>query len=776
MPSVIAYVEEEQVFMDHILELLQKLLVHLGQHQMFALLPAVVQLFLNRMEVELDVTVQPNIGDLQAKYKGFIQYLRFFATLGPSKSTQPLPLPVRDQVARIVAHLLKTLSEIPSSSDVTQQPQLSAAMFKCLFRRRMLTPELRKMLVGHAFDRKIDLTRFQWQQCTLSAMEERNDRAAKRYRVRWKLAIDREEAEAEAGQANAKAEDDEVEEVEIDAEELLEQAGIVNEEPLKSTIEMSTPTTSITERDKQISRIISEMVISQYSNSMEKILSLMKPYLTPSELDARMEKSTGPGLKNSMRGVNFRPTRYDVYSLLRYAWSILLDRCSKDKTVTSEALIEMAETLPGDAVVGHTLTPIMHGLVKRGEPLKAWEIWRDLIEREKSAPSIAKGLFVDRITLAVATEACRSAIDIDTAIMLVDTWGKKPTSRIKVKRKEKWAGSIRLDAQNINILLDLCRLDGKPSLAFRLWSAALPRYGVYLDDISMNLLLDIARYSDNELENEVMLSKQEENELFRKRLRAIAQEFRFRRKKESTDDDVEEDGGSNGNSRVYDDDAWANSPTSILLDNPNNAWRYRGDKGGLEAPWKKARRIFRQVILGNWPHLREVESPLEVAHQGAFSSIVSFFTDTDQSTFPPDPNSKAEDKEIHLPSPNARFTHIIPTSNTFRSYIALLGYYNRHSEIPIVLAWMKRLGITPTFSTMCLALLHICEAEGPRRWVKGFGENGGRALVRDEEIMRRWLQDWLEGAAKGRKVIVPTEKDVADSRRWLAERRQRLTA
>ncbi|KAK6907991.1 hypothetical protein I203_101992 [Kwoniella mangroviensis CBS 8507] len=786
MPSIIDYVEETEIPIDHIVDLIQQLLIHLGRHQMFALLPSVVQLFLQRMEVEIDVTVQLDVDILQAKYKGFIQHLRYFSTLGPSRATQPLPLPVRDQISRIVAHLLKTLSKLPSSSKVDSQPQLSPSFLKYIFRRRFLTPELRRMLVGYSFSRKIELSIFQWQQCTLSAMEEGDDKAARKYRIRWKLAIDKANAEA-----TSKANEENEKEEEVDEDELLEKAQIVNEEPIKSTIEMCTPTTSISERDKQISKIISEMVLSQYSKSLDKILPTMEPYIDPrslSNLDAHLKKSTGPGLKNNLRGTKFRPARYDVHSLLRYAWSILLDRCSKDQSVTAEALLEMAETLPGDAVVGHTLTPIMYGLIKRGEPLKAWGIWRDLIEREKSAPPLAKGLFVDRITLAVATEACQAALNIETALVLVDTWAKRPTA-IRKKKDNSWAGSIPLDAQNINILLNLCRLDRKPSLAFRLWSAALPRYGVHLDDISLNLLLDIARYSEDDLEDEVALSHQEENELFRRRLRAIAQEFQFRRKgRESNDNDEEEGDGwlvtEDENNRIYNDEAWANSSTSILLDNPNTAWRYRLDKGGMEAPWKKARRVFRQVVLGNWPHLRDVQSPLELAHRGAFASILSFFSSTNTHTHASGPKQEQVDGEIHLPAPNARFTHIIPTSNTFRSYIALLGYYNRHSEIPIVLAWMKSLDIRPTWSTMCLALLHICESEGPRRWIKGFGEDGkGLRLVRDEDIMRKWLQDWLEGEISKTKGntnmsynVVPTEQDVANSRRWLAERRQRLTA
>ena len=81
---------------------------------------------------------------------------------------------------------------------------------------------------------------------------------------------------------------------------------------------------------------------------------------------------------------------------------------------------------------------------------------------------------------------------------------------------------------------------------------------------------------------------------------------------------------------------------------------------------------------------------------------------------------------------------------------------------------MKELEIKPTKKTMLLALTHLGEVEGPRRVLANW-ENGQSRLVRDTEVLRRWLVDWV-----GRGV--PTENDVADHRRQMLENNVRLSA
>lgn len=235
---------------------------------------------------------------------------------------------------------------------------------------------------------------------------------------------------------------------------------------------------------------------------------------------------------------------------------------------------------------------------------------------------------------------------------------------------------------------------------------------------------------------------------------------------------------------AYEDAGFAKGSTSVLLAPPGNSGAREKEDWRLEKPWQMARVIFRQVVLGNWPHLRETRSPLDEVDQSTFDKFTSLFDGDLHILRHVSPNKLRELNQDSLPDPNARYTHIIPTASTFHSYISLLGYYNYPHEIPVALAWMKALSIVPTWFTMRLALMHICEAEGPRRWVRGWGKEGKGRLVRDEEIMRRWLEEWLlqeDSGGNGRlgdswTDKVPSEEEVAAFRRMFAERNQRITA
>lgn len=81
---------------------------------------------------------------------------------------------------------------------------------------------------------------------------------------------------------------------------------------------------------------------------------------------------------------------------------------------------------------------------------------------------------------------------------------------------------------------------------------------------------------------------------------------------------------------------------------------------------------------------------------------------------------------------------------------------------------MRSLKIIPTKKTMLLALTYLGEVEGPRRVLADW-EEGKSKLVRDTEVIRRWLDEWVK---KG----VPSEDQVAEFRRSTVEANRRLTA
>jgi hypothetical protein len=68
----------------------------------------------------------------------------------------------------------------------------------------------------------------------------------------------------------------------------------------------------------------------------------------------------------------------------------------------------------------------------------------------------------------------------------------------------------------------------------------------------------------------------------------------------------------------------------------------------------------------------------------------------------------------------------------------------RIDDIPLALAQMRYLHVEPTWLCMLHALTFIAEIEGPSRRVLDWdGEGTGSQSVRDEGIMRRWLENWL---------------------------------
>ncbi|KAK8858721.1 hypothetical protein IAR55_002950 [Kwoniella newhampshirensis] len=717
-----------------------KLLVrHIGQHKMLALLPTIVDLFLRTTDSEMETGEVRDVEEIGKWYDEFVSSLRYFGKTTARRQDRqhidPLPSPVRHEVTKIVKHFLDILSRLPSSSDPEAQPRLPNRFMSRLLVQRYMSPELRRLLLPHTSQHKIQLRPSEWHQFMLSALEEKDFESAHRFHAKKTAAIGRLLDDKNTGDLKFSERED--------------------------GATLSTQETPLTKAGraqlKTLVDTIGSLVLTRNGRTWSELLATFEQFLLPSNPE--------------------RPHHHSLQTdkLRRYAWSILLSRSSRDRHVKSEALIEMASSMPGSALVGHTLTPVMHGLLQRGAALEAWEIWRDLVQKERDASPSLKGMFVDCVTLGVATEVCHAVTNLDAAVALVDTWAHRPW--MSEPNGSTTANSIQLDTQNINILLNVCRLEGRPSIAFRLWISALPRYGVHLDDISLTLLIDIARYCTINREDG------KPDDLFRIRLRQMADEFRLRRKpseKEELDDDF------GGKYDAYDSMGFAKGSTAVLLDPPRYAW---WDEFPNEKPWQRARRIVRQIVLGNWPHLRNVKSPLDVVQHGAFDSISSFFGGAGGGHV----HRKVDHKEAMestttastaiLPSVTARYTHIIPTSNTFQSYISLLGYFKRHDDIPVVLAWMRSLSINPTWTTLQMALTYICEAEGPRRWIRGWGENGETALVRDEEIMRRWLEEWLgdgyedDGRGQGgRRKVVPTEGDVAAHRRKLLERKEDLTA
>ena len=144
---------------------------------------------------------------------------------------------------------------------------------------------------------------------------------------------------------------------------------------------------------------------------------------------------------------------------------------------------------------------------------------------------------------------------------------------------------------------------------------------------------------------------------------------------------------------------------------------------GERPAWQVAREVFREVVLGNWPHLKDVQPPAYVPTDalGGGMSVVRPLFDFSKSSSPPT-KSKNSNNDTAQPSSSSAYQslsdHPLPTSpypypsiildhRSFDAYIRLLCTHGLEAELPLTLAWMRELGIRPSQRSIRLALVRF---------------------------------------------------------------------
>ena len=144
---------------------------------------------------------------------------------------------------------------------------------------------------------------------------------------------------------------------------------------------------------------------------------------------------------------------------------------------------------------------------------------------------------------------------------------------------------------------------------------------------------------------------------------------------------------------------------------------------GDRPAWQVARDIFREVVLGNWPHLKDVQPPTYVPTDalGGGMSVVRPLFDFSKSSSSPTRSKNPSKEAAQSPSSSAfqsLSTHPLPTSpypypsiipdhRSFDAYIRLLCTHGLEAELPLTLAWMRELGIRPSQRSIRLALVRF---------------------------------------------------------------------
>lgn len=401
-------------------------------------------------------------------------------------------------------------------------------------------------------------------------------------------------------------------------------------------------------------------------------------------------------------------------------------RAAHDNQIRADDLIKLAKRQAGQTVDRRALTSVMRGLSMRGDHSRAWQVWEAMTSRETTR--IEAGSLqpeVDHVAVTVIADSLGAQGKVDEAITLVDSWARRPWQRVP----KDSANLLVIDTTTVNILLQACGTARKSRLAFRIWKAMLPRWGVYHDAISLTLLLKAANVEQAEVGRRGILA--EGRELFTDGIRDLSSSFRD---PESQDDAYE----------AYEASGFAKGPVSVLLDSDDAS--YKSSRRATYYSRKKARGLFRSVVFNNWPDLVKVKSPLKSA--GAWSALNNLVHPT--GSVSPAPHASL----VKTPTASARYTHVIPDSATFSGFISILASLELFHEIPLALAWMRALSIAPSYNLMCKALLIVGESSGPKRYING-------RWARDEELLREYLQEWLEADLDEGEKAVPNEEDIA---------------
>jgi hypothetical protein len=156
-------------------------------------------------------------------------------------------------------------------------------------------------------------------------------------------------------------------------------------------------------------------------------------------------------------------------------------------------------------------------------------------------------------------------------------------------------------------------------------------------------------------------------------------------------------------------------------------------------PLEFARKVFLRALFGNDTStvLLGIESPAgairtsyeddPLSGMGMPQLTPKFFA------FDPFPDLLTSDGKSRYPS-------IVVTNSNCFNYITLLGVGGRAGEIPLVLAWMKALGIQPSDSTIAVALVFWAEVtvQAPlvEKWSGGPEKNQYARFV-------EWLREWV---------------------------------
>lgn len=440
--------------------------------------------------------------------------------------------------------------------------------------------------------------------------------------------------------------------------------------------------------------------------------------------------------------ISSRPRRPTKRTVDVFDWTMTFAVATRDRKTSAEQLIRLFNQT---ATIGKfrptvaTYTALIRGLLWRKKYMEAVHAWDRLIADRLTLDRKALGAGVKALTLA--GEPLRAFDVLETFAARPQVTGTRPASNARVRQAPTWKRPrrtercpeqrpVQLDTMVLNdFMIALLRIN-RPDVVFRLWDHMEKLYNVKPDDCTLDTLCRSAR----------LASKMDKQTLAGNMAMMGLSNINPFRKTEV------EMCGREDVVRMLGELLVQRKSGGIVM----GLWK------GVPA-FEGVQKVFRQIILGNWPEMRNVKSPahavrLPDAYDGPLAPLTEVAQSIAQCLSPlPSPSIPARP----TPSPaspsiipiNPSYTSIIPSERTFFAYILLLGTSSHQHIIPLTLAWMHNLPqhtrtpLHPRRSTLAIALIFWAEVSlrGPlfEAWMRE------RAGGSEYEKLVRWLEGWV---------------------------------
>ncbi|KAI8990434.1 hypothetical protein BD414DRAFT_300734 [Trametes punicea] len=165
---------------------------------------------------------------------------------------------------------------------------------------------------------------------------------------------------------------------------------------------------------------------------------------------------------------------------------------------------------------------------------------------------------------------------------------------------------------------------------------------------------------------------------------------------------------------------------------------WRGERAGAVAL-----RLAWRVLLGNWPTLATLRSPVSAIRRNASAQALSPVADLFRSVVPPAAGVLDGAVTSSAMSPEDEYGRtyfsIVPHDPLFRALFDLLGEEDRAPLIPLVLTWMRYMQVVPTKDTLATALVYWAEVSLGGPLIERFkGPNRSQY-----DALLEWITDWV---------------------------------